>query len=426
MPSCGASTKSCSISNEEVQSATEEVETLNEELQATNEELETLNEELQATVEELNTTNDDLQARSIELQELAISLEMQQRLSELERDRIQVVLDNLGNAVLVVDAQGAPLLSNDAFQEMFGAAGESFRPEDPSGNVLTEDLRLQDRVAAGEAFTTEFLLTASDGSRHWYEAFARPIEDAIGDRMGVIVVRDVTDRSLRSLQDEFLALASHELRTPLTSLAGSLQLLQRRLGDGIDERSRQQLDVARLQTRQLTALIYDLIDIVRLQTGRLHLNTESIDIVSVVRDAVESSRDATKGQTIEIDAPAHPLIVSADRTRLTQVLTNLIDNAITYAPGTERIDIEMRKVGSQAEIRVRDYGPGIPEDERERIFARFSQLELARSERQNSDGLGLGLYIAREIVTAHNGTLTLDDEVETGSAFVVRLPIAES
>ena len=413
------------IANEEVQTATEEVETLNEELQATNEELETLNEELQATVEELNTTNDDLQARSIELQDLAISLEVQQRQSEAERDRVQVILDNLGDAVLVVDERGDPVLSNAAFQEMFGAYGEAFQPEDASGRPLAEDLRLQQRVADGEAFTTEFLLTDADGIRHWYEAVAQPIEEAAGERLGVIVVRDITDRSLRALQDEFLALASHELRTPLTSLAGSLQLLQRRIAGSIDDQARRQLDVARLQTGQLTMLIHDLVDIVRLQTGKLQLNSEPLDLATIVRDAVDAAQGATQGQTIELDLPVEPLIVSADRTRLAQVLANLLNNAITYAPGAERIEVGLRRTADQAEIRVRDYGPGVPEDERERIFARFSQLELSRSRRQNGDGLGLGLYIAREIAAAHGGTLTVDGSAEPGATFVVRLPLAD-
>lgn len=412
------------VANEEVQSATEEVETLNEELQATNEELETLNEELQATVEELNTTNDDLQARSIELQDVAIALEVQRRQIEAERDRIQAILDNMSDAVLVVEAQGQPILSNGAFQEMFGADGQSFRPEDAAGHPLAGRQSLQQRVASGESFTTEFLLTEPEGTRHWYEASAQPIEDAAGERLGVIVIRDITDRSLRRLQDEFLALASHELRTPLTSLAGSLQLLQRRLGDRVDEQANRQLEVARLQVSQLTALIYDLVDIVRLQTGRLRLQREQVDLTTVVRDAADAAQGLTQGQTIQTDLPDAPLIVDADRNRLTQVLMNLLNNAIVYAPGTESIDVGLHQVDGAAEIRVRDYGPGVPKEDRERIFVRFSQLELSDSQRQHSDGLGLGLYIAREIVVAHGGTLAVDGSVEQGATFVMRLPMA--
>lgn len=412
------------VSNEEVQSATEEVETLNEELQATNEELETLNEELQATVEELNTTNDDLQARSIELQDLAIQHEIQRLQSEAERDRIEAILDNLTDAVLVVDAQGKPILSNGAFHEMFGVNGEGFRPEDTAGHPLPERELLQLRVASGEAFTTEFLMTEPNGTRHWYEANAQPIEDATGDQLGVMVIRDITDRSLRRLQDEFLALASHELRTPLTSLAGSLQLLQRRIGPDADEQTTRQLEVARLQTSQLTALIYDLVDIVRLQTGRLRLHREPVDLVTVVRDSVDAARGIAQDQTIQTELPDEPVILNVDRNRLAQVLMNLLNNAIAYAPGTESIEVSLRRGDGVAEIRVRDYGPGIPREDRERIFARFSQLELSESQRHHGDGLGLGLHIAREIVSAHGGTLVVDGDTEPGATFVLRLSLA--
>jgi len=411
------------VANEEVQSATEEVETLNEELQATNEELETLNEELQATVEELNTTNDDLQARSVELQDIAIALEVQRRQIEAERDRIQAILDNMSDAVLVVDAQGQTILSNGAFQEMFGTDGSTFLPEDADGQQLDAARSIQQRVARGESFTSEFVLTASDGNRQWYEASAQPVDDAAGERLGVIVIRDITDRSLRRLQDEFLALASHELRTPLTSLTGSLQLLQRRLVQNDDPLAHRQLEVARLQTSQLTALIYDLVDIVRLQTGRLHLHREQVDLASIVRNAVDSAQGTTQGQTIRADLPDEPLLANLDGNRISQVVMNLLTNAITYAPESNTIDVSLRRNGDTAEIRVRDYGPGVPEAERERIFARFSQLEYAGGGQQHRDGLGLGLYISREIVAAHGGTITVDDNDEPGATFVVHVPL---
>jgi two-component system CheB/CheR fusion protein len=306
---------------------------------------------------------------------------------------------------------------------MFGTSGESFRPEDAMGRPLTEDLRLQGRVAAGEAFTSEFLLTGPDGNRTWYEAMGQPVGDASGERLGIIIIRNITDRSLRALQDEFLALASHELRTPLTSLSGSLQMLQRRLADSGDERMIRQLDVARIQTRQLTALIRDLVDVVRLQTGRLVLDTVQTDLRTIIRDAADASEPITQGKPIELDLPDEPLVASVDPNRLSQVLMNLINNAVTHAPETDKVEIRLRAAGNQAEIRVCDNGPGVPEEERERIFARFSQLGQGSSQRYHRDGLGLGLYIAREIVVAHGGTITVDGTDDPGATFVVRLPL---
>ena len=201
------------------QAATEEVETLNEEMQATNEELETLNEELQATVEELNTTNDDLSARSVELHDLA-------RTSEEERARLQAILAGMGDAVLVVNANGAPLLTNAAYTELFGERGERFMPRDERGQPLPPALLPQQRAARGESFRMEFTVADAQGGQRWFEANGRPVRDseelqvrdsAGRQRWGVVVIRDITERSLRRLQEEFIANVSHGLRTPLTA-----------------------------------------------------------------------------------------------------------------------------------------------------------------------------------------------------------------
>jgi two-component system sensor histidine kinase VicK len=128
---------------------------------------------------------------------------------------------------------------------------------------------------------------------------------------------------------------------------------------------------------------------------------------------------------ITLDLPDEPLVADADPNRLSQVLMNLLNNAIIYAPDTEQVEVHLRSAGTHAELRVRDHGPGVPEGERERIFARFTQLEQGSAQRNHRDGLGLGLYIAREIVVAHGGTISVDGSAEPGATFVVRLPLAD-
>lgn len=180
------------VGNQEMQAATEEVETLNEELQATNEELETLNEELQSTVEELNTTNDDLQARSLELQELAVSVESERKASEVERARIATVLASMSDAVLVVDRHGQAVETNSSYEQMFGDDGVVVGVD---GAELPDEQLPRARAARGESFTMQFAVTHESGGQRWFEANGQPITNGSAHQGGVVVIRDVTDRT---------------------------------------------------------------------------------------------------------------------------------------------------------------------------------------------------------------------------------------
>jgi two-component system CheB/CheR fusion protein len=176
--------------NEESQAATEEVETLNEELQATNDELETLNEELQATVEELNTTNDDQQSRSIELQDLAMTLEDQRRASDAERGRLQAVLGSMADAVVLVDRNGTPIVTNEAFDRTFLPSVVLL---DGHGHPLQEEATPQQRAARGETFRTRFSIDDLNGERRWFEASGEAIHGPDNEQGGVIVIREATE-----------------------------------------------------------------------------------------------------------------------------------------------------------------------------------------------------------------------------------------
>ena len=410
------------VAYEEVQAATEEVETLNEELQATNEELETLNEELQATVEELNTTNDDLQARSLEMQELAVTLEAQRQVSEMERARLSVVLTSIGDAVLVVDHLGQTVLANEAYQRMFGGTESDPSFEKEEGHPLPPEAAPRRRAGRGETFSEEFSYLGSDGTRHWVEANGTPIRAEGGEERGVVVIRDITDRSLRRLQDQFLAVASHELRTPLTALQGALQLLERQLRPLPDaERLRKYTGQAMRQVHRLTTHVSELMDVARLQSEQLTLKRERLDLIELAGYTVETARLVDPAKSVELTAPAGPVWVNADPGRVEQVLLNLITNAFVHAPSSERIDIRLTAGEEEAEIQVQDYGEGIPSQQTESIFSRFSSI--GRVDRGRS-GLGLGLFIAREIVAAHGGTVDVNSTPGEGTTFTVCLPLA--
>jgi two-component system CheB/CheR fusion protein len=393
------------------QVSSEEIETLNEELQSSNEELETLHEEAQATVEELNVSNDELQARARELEELAATHAM-------EQERLSAVLAGMGDAVLVVDHQGKVVRTNAAYDELLRSLGGVLTPADENGVPLPEELTPVRRVARGEAFRVEFTAGWSAGDRRWFEATGRPVSR---DSAGVLVIRDITDRTVRRLQEEFLTWAGHELRTPLTTLQGYLQLAERRLPADADERLRRYLTVAIEESRRQGTLIAELIDATRLHSGKIDLSKDPVDLVQIVAHTVELAQVLAQGQSIALEAGDKPVMVAGDAGRLEQVLLNLLTNAIAYAPGTERIDVHVRQTADVAEITVRDTGPGIPVEAQETIFDRFTQVNPA--ERPGRAGLGLGLYIAREIVAAHGGTIAAFSIPGEGATFTIRLPL---
>ncbi len=409
------------LSNEDAQAALEEVETLSEEQQATNEELETLNEELQATIEELNTSNADLAARGDELQDFARSLEAQHRQSERERTQLAAILAGMADAVVVVTPEGTPLVTNGAYVEVFGQ--DSGVLADDRGQLLPPDATPQARAARGETFSMSFTLTSADGDRHWYEAIGQPVQGDAQTEWGIVVIRNITERSLRHLQEEFIALASHELRAPLAVLRGYLQLLTKDLNQQKEQaRALVYARTATSEIQRMERLVNDLSDLTRLQSGKFSLRLAPVRLDTLLRETVDIGQTLAQAQTIVLTADDEPIVVSGDAQRLQQVVLNLITNAITHAAGSRRIDVRLRRNDSIAEIDVQDYGAGIAAEHLADLFSRFYQV--AHDRPYTGQGLGLGLYICHQIVIAHGGTINVTSVEDAGTTFTVQLPLS--
>jgi two-component system CheB/CheR fusion protein len=236
---------------------------------------------------------------------------------------------------------------------------------------------------------------------------------------GVVVIRDVTDRSLRQLQEQFVALAGHELRTPLTALRGSLQLLQRELGDAANERVTRYSELALVQAGLLSDLVQDLADVIRLQGGQLPIQRQPLDMRQLVQEAVEIARPFSDNK-VDFELPAQRLTVSGDPRRLQQVVLNLISNALQHAASAQGVGVRLHRDGGQAVLEVVDHGQGIPEEDGERIFERSYQASA-----DNGRGVGVGLYLVQTIVAAHDGTVDVQQTDPHGTTFVVQLPLLE-
>jgi signal transduction histidine kinase len=222
-------------------------------------------------------------------------------------------------------------------------------------------------------------------------------------------------------RDEFLSLAAHELKTPITTVRGFAQLTIRRLGrEGTPDpdRIRQALEVIDLQADRLSRLVSQLLDIRRIETGQLVLERSEVDVARLVEALVETFRVAAPHRAIRLRSP-DSVGASVDALRLEQVVTNLLDNADKYSPPDTTIEVDLSMPGPQRlRIAVVDRGPGVRREDRERIFDRFHRLEPA----QHAAGMGLGLYVSREIVRLHDGAITVEDHPEGGCCFTVELP----
>jgi signal transduction histidine kinase len=225
------------------------------------------------------------------------------------------------------------------------------------------------------------------------------------------------------VRDIFLSVASHELKTPLTSLMGYVELLRRRSakGSNLSARDQRSLELIGDQAKRLNTLIGNLLDLSRLESGQLSIECERLDVVALTRSVIEEVLPTLEQHRIEACFPEAPLLVSGDALRLEQVLRNLLHNAVKYSPAGGTIVVEAAAHQGQAQIAVRDEGIGIPEEALPQLFSRY--YRAPNVDARSISGLGLGLFVVREIVGMHGGEVRVTSREGQGSTFTVCLPL---
>ena len=226
-------------------------------------------------------------------------------------------------------------------------------------------------------------------------------------------------------RDEFLSLAAHELKTPLTSLLGFAEMLSQRLrlDQPMTERDRRALGVVIAQAGRLSRLVDLLLDVARLETGQLALDLEPLDLCALAREVAEEMQPALRRHTLELFCPETPMMVEGDELRLEQALQNLIGNAIKYSPDGGAVMLRVERQDGHAVIAVSDRGIGIPSESQERLFERFYRARNTVG--TQISGMGMGLFVVKEIVTHHGGTVEVRSVENEGSTFTIRLPLAQ-
>jgi signal transduction histidine kinase len=277
-------------------------------------------------------------------------------------------------------------------------------------------------MATGKpVYDLEISIQPPDGDRFYISFNAAPIFDENGILAeGVGTFMDVTNRRrLTLLKDEFISVASHELKTPVTSLKLSLQLLSRMKDNPSPLKMPQLIDQATKSLDKLSILIADLLNVSKVNIGQLHLNKTLFIIAKVVDDCCYHIR-ASGDYTIHTDGDLE-LKVCADIDRIDQVITNFVNNAVKYAPASKQIAVHIIKQGNMGKVSISDKGPGIPNEKLPHLFDRYYRAD---SRGNQLSGLGLGLYIAAEIIKKHGGEIGVESELGNGSTFWFTLPIS--
>ncbi len=335
-----------------------------------------------------------------------------------EASKVRAILQSVADGVIVVDRASRILLCNPAAAQILSMErveleGHStlelpglFQP----GGVLAQGSR---RVELPDRFISSHVA---------------PVVTDAGEELGsVYVIRDITrEVEADRAKSEFISTVSHELRTPLTSIKGYVDLILLGSVGDVSPMQRSFLDVVRANSNRLVELINDLLDLSRLDTGRIVLNREPIVLSDLLEEVVESARAEIERKQLSLEMAVSPELptVYVDRKRIVQVLTNMVSNAYKYTPEGGRVEISAHSTDGYVQISVSDTGVGIAKEDMKKLFTRFFRADNPM--RDEVGGTGLGLAISKSFVELHGGEMWVESQVGQGSTFTFTLPLGNA
>ncbi len=353
-----------------------------------------------------------------------------QRIQAAE-NRIRAIVETVVDGIISINAHGIIQTVNPATEQIFGYSreemlGHNIKRLMPNPYHDAHDGYLHNYLTTGKpkviGVGREVTGQRKDGSTFPMEIAVSEME-VNGERMFTGIVRDITERkNIERLKSEFISTVSHELRTPLTSIRGALNLVLGKSASQLPEQARRMLEMAERNSERLTMLINDILDLEKIEAGRLEFDFKSIDLNTVSARALEDNEGYARKHHVRLRLECHPqpALVWADEHRLLQVFANLLSNAVKYSPPNGEVSIVLSARGAGYRIAVRDAGAGIPEEFRSRIFQRFAQADS--SDTRKKGGTGLGLSITKAIVERHGGRLGYYSQLGVGTEFQVDLP----
>ena len=379
---------------------------------------------------------------NIDVTERKASLDAVQRISVLQR----AILDSANFSIISTDVQGIIRVFNASAQRMLGYSEDEVLgllspavlhdPEEVAARarVLSQELGHEitpgfevfvAKARSGQADENEWTYIRKDGSRFPVLLSVTALHNAQGEVDGYLGVGyDLTERKrLDRMQREFVSTVSHELRTPLTAIRGALGLVAADAVGTVPARAKQMVTIAMNNSERLVRLINDILDIEKIEAGKLQYQMDNVDLGALIRETVASNKAYAEKYHVRLVIARHlPQVhIQGDRDRLIQVLTNLVSNACKFSPPEASVRIELVVTKAWARITVDDKGTGIPENFQDKIFQKFCQADA--SDTRQKGGTGLGLNISRAIIEQHNGKIGFTSQAGKGTQFWIDLPL---
>ncbi|HET7207358.1 MAG TPA: ATP-binding protein, partial [Terriglobales bacterium] len=362
-------------------------------------------------------------------------------------ERIQrTILNSAAYSMISTDPAGLILMANAAAEKWLRYTGAELVGSNVT--IVHDALELQSRsdqltramgmpVAGGyQALVTkakygvadEFECTyvRKDGTRFPVLLAVTALRGGASDLAGYLMIAaDLSERqAIRKMKDEFVSVVSHELRTPLTSIKGALGLLVGGVTGTLPPKAGEMAKIAQSNVERLSRLVDDILDLQRIESGRITMDKRPCNIPDLMNESAESVHLVAEAEGVTIVTSDCQGSVSADRERMVQAFVNLLGNAIKFSPRGGRIEFAAERTAGSVLFRVKDEGRGIPREKLETIFERFEQVDA--SDARERGGTGLGLAICRSIVEQHGGQVWAESELSRGSTFYVQLPLAET
>ncbi len=352
-------------------------------------------------------------------------------------EQLRLIANGLPVLIAYVDKKQHYRFNNQAYQTWLGLAPEKICDRHLTQVHGTDEYQQISQYVAtalrGETVTYERDLTLQDGCVHSLSITYIPHIQKQNTVQGFFALTsDISDRkAIERMKDEFLSVVSHELRTPLTSIHSSLKILATGKLGNLSHQGERMLKIADEQTERLVHLVNNVLDLQRIQSGKINMNKQACQTKELMVEAVQAMKNLAQEQGIQLSFKPNDLIVWADRDYIVQTLTNLVSNAIKFSPSKSTVMLSAsispqknrtckHQPISYITFAVRDRGQGIPQDRLETIFERFQQVDSSDSRKKG--GTGLGLAICRQIVEGHGGQIWAESCLENGSTFYFTLP----